>query len=183
MSFNVVVIAFMVFYGEQLLALPFQTLHGERTVQNPGELSSSAEQMQWIMDDGFDLSSSVVNVSTINDDQACIPPVIDTGFIDMGCKSKIVYDDFQENRLPQMIPQIKCVSSLPALRYRSRHARIVCKEVTYSLPVIYRTETKDDSVLQYKSSIDNISVACIRSRQTSWLLEKMSPNVEIANID
>lgn len=97
-------------------------------------------------------------------------------------KSKIIYDDIQENGLPQLLPQIKCVSSIQSLKYKSKRIRTFCEEVRYSLPV-YRNSADDGNVLQYKANVFSVSVACFRSRKPSPIMQKMSSTLMIGNIE
>lgn len=177
----IVIIASVLLTGEQLLALPLQD--HQTGLQLLSKISSGDEELHSNMGNDFDVfSSPVINIFTMNEEKTCFPPVFNNIFIDMGCKS-IMFDDFQENRIPQVLSQIKCVSSLPSFRYRSKRVRTTCEEVRYSMPVLYRNGTGDANVFQYTSTIDSVSVACIKSRKTSRIVEKMSPDLVIENVE
>lgn len=165
MAFYRVIIAFIILHSKQLFALP---------------VANSLEESSTYL---FHSVPSVANVSTINQDKACIPPILIENFIDMGCKSKITYDDFQENRIPQLIPQIKCVSNIPTLIYRSKHIGVACEEVKYNMSVIYAIETDNAHDMGYRSSFDSISVACIRSKHPSLVMERISSHLILESIE
>ena len=177
----ILISGFLIFHFNKFVALPLENSYGERTELVLSDTYSNSEQLKWPRDKSL---PALVNVSTINDYEACIPPVLISAFIDVGCKSMVMYDNFQEDRILQLIPEIKCVSSLPPLRYRTRRIGIVCEEVKYNLPVLYRNGTDSDTELQYKFTIDSVSVACIRSQiPSTMIVEKMSPALILEDVE
>lgn len=124
------------------------------------------------------ISMMVAVSKTNNDSQICFPPVTTVAGIVHGCFSKIEYD-FQIDRIPQVLPQIRCRSLLPSWTIYKRHMRMTCEEVKYLIPVMYLTG-QHGQTSQFESIFNNVSVGCIKSVAAfpqSLVLEKKSKSL------
>lgn len=156
-----IVFSIIFFCNEQLFAFPLRSRRRENTADINSDSSASEQQFRWTLNSRLDRLSLLLNISSINNEKTCTPRVLNNIITDMGCKYKIIHD-FQDNRIPQLLPQVKCISSLLVLA--SRRNAVICEEVKYNLPVLYHSGTGDSSISQCISSIETLSISCIRSR-------------------
>lgn len=131
---------------EVLLAFPVAPSRSNNAVSNESQRNLTA----------------FVEVSHMGHSGLCIQPTKKLNSFETGCNSSIVFE-FQKNRIPQLLPHVNCISNFPIV---GNVKRSVCEVAKYLLPVLYRTNREDDSIL-YKAEWESVTVACVRSMVSS----------------
>lgn len=127
--------------------------------------------------------STLFPVTNENIIKTCLRPVIadDTTFT--RCNYKVEYD-IQKDRIPQILPSIKCINDFP----NGFHPQILgrekfspkCEEVTMLFPALV-SEKENNKALIFRSVWNTVSVACIQSTPISFQIEKLSATSNLEN--
>ncbi|GBL92377.1 hypothetical protein AVEN_174675-1 [Araneus ventricosus] len=130
-------------------ALQFQVVNGNETVQNNKSLSESKEDC-YFSEDG----------SYFNDCQSLVEHKSDA------------------NRLPQVIPSIRCLLTgvdNSSKRFKC-HRRTKCEEVKFIVPVL-RKKSVGEGRDSYGITFETTSVACVRTVPSSCIRSKTGHRV------
>lgn len=89
------------------------------------------------------------------------------------CEPKTVYDDYNIDRIPQLLPQIKCKSRVPSTDILNNRIGFECEEVEHFIPVMFQI----NKTMNFKWRFSSISTGCIKVKTPILMEERKADSV------